>query len=217
WLLDLFYPPRCGGCDRRGTLMCSQCLASLRPPRAEANHVPGLSDLVSAGIFTGPLREAIHKLKYEGDCPLSKPLAALMADALKTSPAWPALETNPPVMIAVPLHREKERSRGFNQSALLVRELHYSTGWLSSSDLHRVTKTRPQVGLNMEERRKNVSGVFAWQGSAPAPERVLLVDDVFTTGATIGECVTALKKAGSRAVYVATVARADSAGPRAGG
>ncbi len=196
--------------------MCDRCLSSVRPPGSDPPDLPGLHSLICAGVFAGPLREAIHKLKYEGDCPLSKPLAALLADSLAAAPAWSSMDTNPPAIMSVPLHREKERSRGFNQSALLVQELHYITGWPCSSGLCRTHKTRPQVGLNLEERRKNVSGVFAWQGSSPAPERVLLVDDVFTTGATIGECLLALRKAGSKTLYAATVARAAGGGAQAG-
>lgn len=213
-LLDLFYPPRCGGCDRRGTLLCDECHELIehldRTPRVER-----LDAVISAGIFREPLREAIHKLKYQSDTPLAKPLAQLISDALERDYSWIADDGEPPVIVPVPLHPSKRRARGYNQSELLARELARITGWTIVTNLARVKATRPQVGLDADARLENVSEAFQWQGE-DAPSRVLLVDDVCTTGATLSECAFALMSAGAEHIFAATVARAYGSGPGAG-
>jgi ComF family protein len=107
----------------------------------------------------------------------------------------------------VPLHHHKERVRGYNQSALLSRELSRLTGWPIQTGLVRIKETQPQVGLSAEERQRNVAEAFAWEGGEiDAP--VLLVDDVCTTGATLSQCAATLKSAGAAQVYALTVAKA---------
>src|SRR5438876_6106396 len=80
--LDLIYPPRCGGCDKRGTLLCDDCRSSITLPGESDLAVPEIDLLLYAGSFDGPLRRAIHNFKYESDTPLAKPLAGLLAGAL---------------------------------------------------------------------------------------------------------------------------------------
>jgi ComF family protein len=170
-------------------------------------RVEGIEAIGSAGTLKGPLREAIHKLKYQGDSPLAKPLARLLSEALSNDDPWAALDGNPPVIMPVPLHHKKERARGYNQSVLLARELARITGWSMQGGLVRVKETKPQVGLSAEERQRNVAEAFTWQGdSLNAP--VLLVDDVCTTGATLSQCAAALKAAGVGQIYAVTVAKA---------
>src|SRR6478672_815213 len=113
-LLDFAYPPRCGGCDRRGTLLCLECRASIKrmervPP------VPDIDRLVCAGLFDGPLRKAIHRFKYESDAPLAKPLAGLMHEALLHA-RRPDATGDRPVLVPVPLHSSRRKSRGYNQA-----------------------------------------------------------------------------------------------------
>jgi ComF family protein len=212
-LLDLVYPPRCGGCDRRGTLMCAECLARIEHPGGE-RRVERLDAVVSAGVFKEPLRSAIHKLKYESDTPLAKELAGLISEALARDDRWVADDGEPPVIVPVPLHPSRKRARGYNQSELLARELGRATGWTVEKRLQRVKSTRPQVGLDAEARQENVRDAFQWQGE-DAPLRVMLVDDVCTTGATLSECAFALMAAGTEHIFAATVARAIGAAPSA--
>jgi competence protein ComFC len=202
----MLYPPRCGGCDRRGTLWCEDCYSQVEAPYLDA-RVGGIEAVASAGSLKGPLREAIHKLKYQGDSPLARPLARLLSEALSNDDPWAALDGNPPVIMPVPLHHKKERARGYNQSALLARELARITGWPLQGGLVRVKETQPQVGLSAEARQRNVAEAFTWQGgSLHAP--VLLVDDVCTTGATLSQCAAALRAAGVGQIYAVTVAKA---------
>jgi ComF family protein len=204
---DLLYPPRCGGCDRRDTLFCDDCREQIVPPKKGPHGVRGARSLICAGEFNGPLRTALHNFKYESDRRLSAPLAGLLYDALQASIAWKSLTASPPSLVPVPLHPEKEKARGYNQSLLLAKELAATTGWRLDQSLKRTRQTESQVGLNMEKRRENVKGAFQWQAE-DMPSSVLLIDDVCTTGSTLSECVIALTEAGAGRVYVATVARA---------
>lgn len=116
------------------------------------------------------------------------------------------------VIMPVPLHPKRLRWRGFNQSILLAREVSraYSVP-MDPFSLRRVRETPPQTELNEEERRRNVRGAFALApGRSIERRNVLLVDDVYTSGATVNECVRTLRKSGARKVFVLTLARAVS-------
>ena len=213
-VLDLLYPPRCGGCDRRDTLFCDNCRNQVLPPHQGRHGVRGVRSLICAGEFSGPLRTAIHNFKYESDRRLSAPLADLLHNALRDSIAWKSLSASPPLLVPVPLHPAKEKARGYNQSLLLASDLATATGWAVDQSLKRIRQTESQVGLDIEKRRENVRDAFEWQGEV-APHSVLLIDDVCTTGATLSECTLALIDAGVERVYVTTIAKATGMRPTA--
>ncbi len=206
-VLDLIYPPRCGGCDHRGRWFCDECRLSIKPASDEPHSIMGVISLVCAGAFDGPLREAIHHLKYENDRPLARPLAELIYVALQGCARWPRMCDVKPAIVPVPLHKDRQRARGFNQAYLLGLELSRHTEWEVVTNLSRRKSTRSQVGLSAQERGENVRDAFSWDSEQP-PAAVLLLDDVFTTGSTLGECVATIRAAGTREIYVATVARA---------
>jgi len=113
------------------------------------------------------------------------------------------------VIVPVPLHRSRERQRGYNQAALLARELSlYFQRPVVEGALIRKRVTSPQVNLSADQRRRNVQGAFACIGNQLAGRRVLLVDDVFTTGATLAAAGAALQTAGVSTVWAYTLARA---------
>jgi ComF family protein len=211
-LLNLLYPSRCGGCDRRGELFCARCKAAIVAPSAGTIVVPGIDEVFCVGMFAGPLREAVHKFKYESDTPLTRPLGELMVATLSHENLPRKLREVPPTLVPVPLHPRRERQRGYNQCALLAGMIAGMTGWEMRCELKRVKITRAQVGLSGKERTQNVADAFAWD-SATVPSHVMLVDDVCTTGATLAECAAAIKKAGGVRVYAAVVARATISGP----
>jgi ComF family protein len=166
----------------------------------------------SFGLYEGALREIIGQFKYRGLLPLAKPLGNCLTHALDR------LELDGgsiDLILPVPLHRTRERQRGFNQAAMLAARIGRLRGLrVAGRDCVRIRNTPPQTGLGRAERRKNVKGAFA----VPKPERVrglnvLLVDDVMTTGATADSCARALNDAGAKGVWVLTLARAraDSA------
>ncbi|MBI5810950.1 MAG: ComF family protein [Deltaproteobacteria bacterium] len=173
---------------------CGQCIKSL-PPFVMAR---------SAYSYGSSVLDAVHRLKYGNDTALSVPLGRIMAAF-----ACNALPIRPDIVIPVPLHEKRLRERGYNQSLLLAREVarHMRAG-LDYTGLIRVRETKPQTALKSGERTDNVGKAFAL--TAPSifnGKRTLLIDDVFTTGATVRECAKALKKAGAE-VYVLTLARA---------
>ncbi len=157
----------------------------------------------SFGVYEGDLRRLIHLLKYDGMRPLAKALAKKMA------PLVPRLGTVE-LVIPVPLHRSRRWSREFNQAELLSKELSRLVGIPSRPKcLRRVRSTPPQAGLSHRQRRVNVRGAFAAADAAYIEgRRVLLVDDVMTTGATLDACARVLKAAGARHVSSLTLARA---------
>ena len=155
-----------------------------------------------------PLRQAVHKFKYGRKISLGKPLGRLMArgcrEFLKNCDA--------DVIIPVPLHPKRLRWRGFNQAVLLGRQLSRSYGIpIDPFILRRIKETPPQTQLNEEERRRNVRGAFALApGRSLERKKVLLVDDVYTSGATVNECSRTLMRSGANRVFVVTLAHAVS-------
>ena len=237
-LADLILPPRCGLCGRflarpgpgvricspcrqeldyGEELLCSVCGGVLSPEEAEGGGVcrdclsipPPFDQAAPAAVFRGDLARAIRAFKYGRRIELAGVLG------------WVAREMNWPasfpekfdLIVPVPLHPSRIRSRGFNQSALIAQTM-TARGWagqgiLDGEALIRTRKTRPQVELGGRDRQENVKGAFALKEPGKVEGRtILLVDDVVTTGATVRECARALKKAGAKRVFVRSVARA---------
>lgn len=163
----------------------------------------GFDAVYCFGAYDGRLRELIHLYKYGKVAPLAGPLGAWLAGAI---PRDTAFDTVTPV----PLHWRRRWDRGFNQSALLAGEVARRYGLRVSPALRRVRATTSQAGLTSSRRRANVSGAFeVRRKQAVEDRRILLVDDVLTTGATASACGTAMKRAGARSVTVLTLARVD--------
>jgi ComF family protein len=158
---------------------------------------------VTSAAEPSPLPSVLHRYKYGRDVTLAEALAELVR---KRSPR----EVKHDLLIPVPLHPDRLRWRGFNQSLLLALPL--GRAWGVAVDpfaLRRSRATPPQVGLDERARRQNVRGAFAVARRAAVEDRrILLFDDVFTTGATVGECAATLRLAGARSVDVLVLARA---------
>lgn len=186
------YPSEAG----EGNHLCSACV--LRPPP--------FSSARSFGFYRGELSLAIQEFKFRGRRNLAGILAQGLAECFVST--WSMHEFD--LIVPVPLHRRRERERGFNQSALLARSLAPLVGiaW-EGRGLVRIRDTAPQVGLSDFARAGNVSGAFLRRSSRSFEGKsVLLLDDVMTTGATAASAAATLRKAGSRRVCVLTVARA---------
>ncbi|MFQ5586871.1 MAG: double zinc ribbon domain-containing protein [Thermodesulfobacteriota bacterium] len=223
-LLDLFFPPSCPICEEgRNDGICPSCMAGVRLIRSPLCSLCGLpfsspvsldhlcgdcmkhrkafSVARSAGTYEGKLLEAIHLLKYKGKTAIARPLGALLAHVIDGR--------SYDIITPVPLHRKRLRERGFNQSLLLARgvakRLKVPVDYLN---LKRIRATTPQINLSGNERRVNVRKAFeVGNGVVFSGKRVLLIDDVYTTGATVSECSKALEKAGAREIGVLTLAR----------
>lgn len=168
--------------------VCGQCM--IAPPRYHRAF--------SYGLYVGALREAIHLIKFKGLKRLAGPVSALM-----THMALPEVD----FVVPVPLSHETLKERGFNQSLLIGKTVAGHINVPIRDDVLRKTRhTLMQSSLGMLERRENVKGAYAVEGALEGA-RVLLVDDVVTTGATVSECTKVLMKAGAGRVYVASPAR----------
>jgi ComF family protein len=150
----------------------------------------------SALLFTRTLREIIHHLKYSDRVSLADPLSRILRECLDREPFTGNL------IIPVPLHRARERMRGYNQAELIAARLGRP---IAKCVLRRRKNTPSQTGLTRNERRRNLAGAFEVRGEVKGT--VIVVDDVYTTGSTMNEIARALKRAGAERVEVLTVAR----------
>ena len=163
----------------------------------------GFDAVYSYGSYEGKLRDLIHVFKYGGVRPLARPFGRLLALALPCEAGFD-------LIVPMPLHWFKQWQRGFNQSDVLAREIGKKWGVPVRNVIRRKKATRPQAGLTHAKRRANVSGAFRIpRGRSLAGMRVLLVDDVVTTGATASACARVLKRAGAAHVALLALARTD--------
>ncbi len=200
-LLDLVFPPKCEVCKKSGTAaLCPECFTSIRFMKPEYG-------IHSAALYDGALRTAIHRFKFDKRKKLAEPLGILLVQYLGQAPTLKMKELDS--IVPVPLHRRRQRSRGFNQIDLLARIIsrYYELPVIGS--LERVRDTKPHFELPREERFTNIKGAFkVARPQEVKDKRILLLDDIYTTGATITECAKALTKAGARRIEVLTLARA---------
>jgi len=229
-ILDLLYPPRCEACGRlREEPICGECLNKIefiRPPLCETCGEPfdplakgaprcqrcrsgrrPYTIARSAVYYEGPVVQAIFRFKYHGQMVLGRTLGRLMVEALGDGAAGLSPEAAE-VVCPVPLHPSRLRERGFNQSELVAEEVAAALGKPLKALLERTRPTLPQVDLPVESRAANVRDAFAPRlEEVIAGKKVLLVDDLFTTGATLSECARALRRGGAAEVRVFTLAR----------
>lgn len=157
----------------------------------------------SVAAFEGTLRGAIHQFKYGCVRDLARPLGEMLVSY------WQQAPISVELIVPVPLHTRRLRERGYNQSALLAQHLGAALRVPISSDcLRRDRYTVSQTRLGAQERSRNVEGAFTCVGRRVRGRRILLIDDVCTTGATLGACSRALEAGGASAVWALTVARA---------
>jgi len=219
--LDLVFPRWCVGCGREGSFICPDCAAQLpeiEPPLcrrcgypiAEGSHCPECRDwpphldsVRSPYRFESVIRTAIHQLKYRNLKALSDELAGLLYRYLIVNPI--AVD----VVVAVPIHPQRLRERGYNQCHLLARGLSKITDWpLSENSLIRTNSSESQTKTSdARQRWANVADAFCAQPDDFREQSVLLIDDVITSGATLNACAAAIKSAGALSVHGLTLAR----------
>ncbi len=210
WLdagLDLLFPPRCAGCgrvDAHWCLICADDVAAIPFPAVRTfKPEQPLTAVAATAVHEGKLQQALWALKYENGRRLAVPLGQRIAARLRE------LEWTIDILVPVPLHMNRLRARGYNQAELLARPAAEHLGIaLAAGAIQRTVETQSQVGLNAEERKTNMMDVFQAVPERVAGKTILLVDDVFTTGATLEACATAALNAGADAVYGITVTMA---------
>jgi ComF family protein len=161
----------------------------------------------SFGSYDGPLRNLIHAFKYGKVESLAKPLGKFLCGALPANEEFD-------LVIAMPMHWRKRMERGFNQAELLARPVAKLYGLKLAKNLRRKKRTVSQAGLTQAERQNNLKGSFEVRNTGEVSgRRILLVDDVFTTGATLRAATDVLKSAGAARVCALTLARVDAGFP----
>jgi ComF family protein len=209
-LLSLILAPPCAVCGRvlerpLAGAVCASCWAATAP-RPSSFSLHSITRACAAGVYEGTLRDVIHALKYDGRRSIAPGLARLMVDH------GADVIDGADIAVPVPLHRRRQRQRGFNQAEDLARGLRLPV----VRALRRIRATPPQVNLPADQRRQNMRDAFALDPrvitARPLGEAVVvLVDDVATTGATLEACARVLKRGGAKEVRALTAARVSTA------
>lgn len=225
FFLDYLFPKNCVGCGREGQWICQKCYKEIIfiknptcpkcnrltqrgqfcPKHRKETHLTGL--ITCAYYENGPLKEAIHTYKYEGVFDISNDLSDILIKTLEHF----SLNKNY-IIIPVPLHKKKKASRGYNQSELLAKIVakHFQLE-LNNQKLVRAKHTnRAQMELSQKEREQNVIDCFQWLGEKDGlkDKKIILIDDVYTTGATLNECAKVLRQnAGAKEIWGLTLAK----------
>ncbi len=225
--LDLIFPKRCVSCGKVGSYLCRDCLSKIeyieKPvcPVCQRQAIGGkthpgcvtkygLDGLAVACRYQGTVKKAIAKVKYKWVYDIGKLMTDLVVENI-----WRFDLPTDLLLTPVPLHPKREKWRGFNQARVLAELLAKKFNVPIADTMIRISETKSQVGLKKDDRHKNVRGAFAIHparypeldsGSDVAGMNIILVDDVFTSGATMAECAKVLKRAGAKAVWACAVA-----------
>lgn len=214
-LLALLYPNRClfcAGVISPGAFHCDDCGKKLIPctsrPKLYAVHeIPETDGFISVYRYNTTSKKAVFRLKFHGDKSVVKPIASLMSRAIHRYYAQtPGL---PDMVIPVPMHRAHERKRGYNQSALLAKQIaeNFSLPYADKL-LVKIRRTRKQHDISFHDRKNNLEGAFfAPDPTALRGKRILLVDDICTSGNTFYQCAKTLKDAGAAEVVCVSFLR----------
>lgn len=229
--VDLFLPPACLLCGQRlhdsakGPDFCEACMAGIYPlgpahcylcarpfDDATSSHLcgsclkrpPGFTRVHVAGRYHGSIKDAVHRLKHCNQLVLARPLGMILGEVVADS----APECRFDTIVPVPLHRQRLRARGYNQAVEIARPLSRQFGLpLQTGLLQRSRHTPPQQGLSADQRSRNLRHAFTLAGQVTGA-RLLLVDDIMTTGETVRECCRILTLGGAEDIQVAVVGRA---------
>jgi len=229
-VLDAVFPTACVGCGREGQYICTRCenfFNETAPicPVCQHSSFSGerhedctsrysLDGFVSCWEYEGVVKSLLHDIKYNGITHAAKETTQrvsilMMRDVHRFQPFLSFLSFPETFIAYVPMYRKKERQRGFNQAAVFAKELAVIAKRQVVPLLEKIRDTKPQIDLGKEERLLNVRGAFApfAQPDFMGVRNIVLVDDVWTTGATMKECCQVLKKAGVQKVWGFTIAR----------
>ena len=222
-ILDIIFPPRCSSCRRFGNWVCDDCwqrIGLIATPIcyrcnrlstgwkicANCRESSGLKRLIVSGYWQDPSKQLIYGLKYHRARPVAERLGELLSQTVT-----PWCKDEDLVIVPVPLHRRRLWDRGFNQAELLARVVSQYLDKPLAQPLIRRRWTKPQFGLTKLARRDNIASAFAVRNSQLSliiGKKILLIDDLVTTGATINECAKVLRQNGAREIWGAVLAKA---------
>lgn len=213
---DILFPKRCYGCGRAGSYICEDCAGKIeeRPPicpECEKNSIDGwvhgrcrrsqgMDRLIAPRRYKGVIQKALKSVKYRAAWDVIERVAEV---------AWSGLPlelTSEWVVMGVPMYERKKKARGFNQAEMLGRRFAEKYGVEYIDGLERVRETRSQYGLSLKDRKENLKGAIRVK-EGNVQEKVIVVDDVWTTGATMRECAKVLKRRGVNEVWGAVAGR----------
>lgn len=221
--MEIFFPKKCVGCGKFGQLVCFSCAQKIEKLKTlvciecgkisrSGKYCPNCKKkagasadgiIVAAKYNEGPIKEMIHRLKYDGLLGLSDLIGEVLLERIVTI----SLPKNT-IITPVPMHKSKEKRRGFNQAVLIARYLSERANIVYAELLVRTKQNHAQVGFNRRKRLANVRNSFEIaENVGISGKNIILIDDVITTGATINECAKILKLAGANKVYALAVAR----------
>jgi ComF family protein len=215
-VVETAFPRRCANCGRRGVWVCEACAELVQrfsepwcarcgtpvsSSGCRCGELPSeIAQFRTVGSYGGWLRAAILAMKYGEETARAKPLAELIAPLLSTLGPWDWL-------VPVPLHVRRQRERGFNQAELLARAMAIDEDKIVTALIRRTRATPHQVGLDAAARRENVRGAFAVvDPTIVLGKRIVLIDDVMTTGSTLHQCAVVLLGSGATSVSAVTLA-----------
>ena len=222
--LDFLFPKRCVSCGKLGLFLCTKCTTLLIPslpvcPVCEHTSLYGtthkrckthysLDGLVSSFTYKGVIKKAIHRYKYrpyiEG---LTSQFTQFLTVSIKSNKQLSTFLKTKPVIVSIPLHWYRKQIRGYNQAEKLGLHLSKQLKLEYKDILVRTKYTKPQSDLSRRERQKNIEGVFSVKHRLTTPKHILLIDDVWTTGATIKQAGKLLRENGVKQVWALTLAR----------
>ena len=212
FLLDLFYPPRCAFCHefvKNGKiLVCDQCRDRLpKTFNSGRQNVKFVSACIAPFFYEKDVKESLHRFKFFSCTGYARAYAPYLAELIRNE-----FGDSYDLLTWVPISRERMRKRGYDQSKLLANAVGRLLGIRPVRTLRKIRNTPPQSTTGgSEQRRANIAGAYkVWKPERFAGKRILILDDIITTGSTVSECARTLGKAGADQILCATVARGRS-------
>lgn len=204
FLLECLFPKQCYGCQKNNTWVCPDCLSVIQAYKGqELRHLKSVDGLIIAAEYSdATLKKLIKAFKFGFNTEIAIPLSLLLYRRIP----FPYLQEDY-LIIPIPLHKKRFNWRGFNQSELIAKELSYLSGWPLCLNLLKIKNTAEQASLNEKKRLENQRDAFQWQGGDLRGKKILLLDDIITTGATISEAAKVLRQAGAEKIMAVALAK----------
>ena len=189
-ILDVLFPKKCIACGKEGKYVCKDCELYML-------DVPKTAGLTVLWEYNGIVKELVHRIKFNGEYEIIKELLDKKGFEIAEDA----------VITYVPMHVRKQKKRGFNQAEIIAMEIGKKSNKPVIKMLEKVRQTKDQASLNKEERLKNLKNTFCFCGRPGLPQNVVLVDDVYTSGATMQECCRTLRNGGINNIQGFVIAR----------